>query len=72
MLPLPIHPVATGVLAPKQSSKPPEIEIQNTLNQWSFCQILECQAPYTNVKHPNGDSLVKVLYQYLAMCDNPR
>ena len=45
-------------LGPKQNSKPPQIE-WNTLNQWSFCQILECQAPpYTNVSPPTEDFLV--------------
>ena len=42
-------PVATrgfgGLIPPKQSSKPLQIEIWNTINQWSFRQFLECQAP---------------------------
>jgi len=32
-------------LSPKQSSKPLQIEKWNAINQWSFCQFLECQAP---------------------------
>jgi len=37
------HGVFGGLSPPKQSSKP-QIEIWNTVNQWSFWQILECQA----------------------------
>ena len=39
-------------LAPKQSSKPPQIETWNTLNQWNFCQFLHWQAPCRTAKPP--------------------
>ena len=49
-------PVATGVFGglspPKQSSKPPQIETWNAINQWSFCQFLECQVPPYKCKAP--------------------
>jgi len=40
---------------------------------WSFCQILECQAPLHKRKAP----LLKTFWrqfchQYLSKCDNPR
>jgi len=34
---------ALAQLSPKQSSQS-QIEIWNTINQWSFCQFSECQA----------------------------
>jgi len=37
------HGEALVGLAPP--NKLPQIEIWNTLQQWSFCQILKCQAP---------------------------
>jgi len=36
---------------PKQSSQP-QIEIWNTINQWSFCQFSECQAVLHKRKAP--------------------
>ena len=59
-------------LAPQTKLQAPQIEIWNTLNQWSFCQILECQAPLRKRNPPIEDFLVTVLYQYLAKSDNPR
>ena len=53
------------VLAPQTKLQDPQIEIWNTLNQWSFCQILECQAPLHKRKHLIEDFLVTVLYQYI-------
>ena len=41
-----------GSIPHKQSSKPPQIETWNIINQWSFCQFLEYQAPSTNAKPP--------------------
>ena len=37
---------------PKQSSKTPKIETWNTINQFSFCQILECQSLPHKAKAP--------------------
>jgi len=37
---------------PEQSSKPPQIEIWNTINQWNFCQIWMSSPSYANVKPP--------------------
>jgi len=52
-------------LVPKQSSKPPQIELWRTINRWSFCQISGCQDPWTKVKPPcrklSGDD--KILNQ---------
>ena len=51
-----------GELSPlKQSSKPPQIETWSTINQWSICQFLECQAPRTNAKPPIENFLATVL-----------
>jgi len=51
-----LSPVATGGLlwakSHQQSSKPAQIETWNTINQLSFWQLLECQAPHTNAKPP--------------------
>jgi len=46
-------------LSPKQSSKPPQIEIWNIINQWSFCQIFRSQAPL----HKRKASLLKTFWQ---------
>ena len=59
-------PVSTGRLwwayPPRTKIQPPKIEIWNTINQWSCCQILECQAPlHKRVKCPIEDFLTTVL-----------
>jgi len=41
-----------GLSSPKQSSKPPK----NTINQLSFCQFLECQAPPHKLKAPRRNA----------------
>ena len=41
-----------GLISPKQSSNPLQIEIWNTINQWNFCQVLMSSPPCTNVKPP--------------------
>ena len=46
-----------GGLGPAKELPSPLIEIWNTINQWSFCQILECQATCT----PIQDFLATVL-----------
>ena len=50
-----------GLSLPKQNSKPSQIEIWNIIIQWSFCQILECQPPCTNIKPPIENYLATVL-----------
>jgi len=37
---------------PTNKTPSPQIEIWNTINQWSFCQFLECQAPLHKRKAP--------------------
>ena len=37
---------------PQTKLQAPQIEIWHTVNQWRFCQFLECQAPCTNAKPP--------------------
>ena len=37
-------------LSPQTKLQAPQIEIWNTVNQWSFFQFLECQVPCTNAK----------------------
>ena len=44
-----------GLSPPKQSSKP-QIETWNTINQWSFCQFLDCQATPHKRKAPHGNA----------------
>jgi len=39
-------------LAPPNKATSPQIETWNTINQWSFCQFLECQAPPHKRKAP--------------------
>ena len=50
------RPVATGGrfggLAHQKTPSPPQIETWNTINQLSFCQFLECQAPPHKRKTP--------------------
>jgi len=49
-------PIATGALwfrPPIQRSKPPQIEIWNTINYWNFCQNWMSSPPCTNVKPPH-------------------
>ena len=41
-----------GLSLPKQGTKPPQIEIWHTLNQWRLYQIFNIKPPRTNVKHP--------------------
>jgi len=58
-------PVATGGFggrSPPNKLHAPQIELCNTVNQWSFCQILECQAPCTNVK-----TLLKTFWRRFCM-----
>ena len=38
------------VLAPQSKHHAPQIEILNTINQWSFYQIFNFKPPCTNVK----------------------
>ena len=62
-------PVATGggllgAKPPKQSSQPPQIETWDTINQWSFCQFLECQVPPHKRKAP----LFKIFWR--RFCDH--
>ena len=40
-------------LAPQTKLPAPQIEIWNTINQWSFCQFSECQAPLHKRKAPS-------------------
>jgi len=40
-----------GAKPPQTKLQVPQIETWNTINQLSFCQFLECQAPHTNAKH---------------------
>jgi len=47
---VPFIPSPWGLSTPKQNSKPAQVEMYNTLNQWSLCQILECQSPCSNAK----------------------
>ena len=60
-----LSPVATGGfcgLSPlNKAPSPPQIETWNTINQWSFCQFLECQSPRTNAKPPTENFLATVL-----------
>ena len=53
--------VCGGLSHPKQISKPPQIETWNTINQWIFCQFLECQAPPQQSKSPTENFLATVL-----------
>jgi len=39
-----------GLSPPRKASSPPELK--NTIKHWSFCQILECQAPLHKRKAP--------------------
>jgi len=43
------HGGAFGVLTHQTNFKPSQIELWSTRNRWSFYQISECQAPWTNV-----------------------
>ena len=58
-------PRVVGGLAPQKISKPPQIETQNTINQLSFCQLLECQAPPYKRKAP----LLKTFWRRFWMQD---
>ena len=44
-VPLPRGGGFWGLIPPKQSSKYPQIETWNTINQLRFCQFLECHVP---------------------------
>ena len=57
--------VALVGLAPKQISKPTQIEIWNTINQYSFIKLLECQAPLNKCKAPIEDFLATVLERWV-------
>jgi len=48
-------------LAPETKLQAPQNEIWNTTNQWSFCRILDCQAPCINVKPAIEGFLATVL-----------
>ena len=41
-----------GVVIPPNKTSSPQIEIWNAINQWSFCQFLEFQAPLHKRKSP--------------------
>jgi len=41
-----------GLSPPIKTPSPPQIEIRNTINQWNFCQFLECQATPHKPKAP--------------------
>ena len=63
---------------PKQIFKPPQIETWKTINQWSFCQFLECQDhPRTNAKAPywklsgDGSGFAKDQFEPNRECLSP-
>ena len=67
-----IHsPVAmVGLAPPNTTPRPPKLK-QNTLNQWSLCQILECQATLHKRKahwRPPGDDSGRLLAKTAISC----
>jgi len=62
-----------GLSPPKQSSKSPQTETWNTINQLRFFQFLECQATCTNPKPPywklSGDGSAPVHGIFVALSD---
>ena len=53
--------VTGGLPPPKQSSKPHQIETWNTVNQWSFCQLLNVTPPAQTQSPPTENFLATVL-----------
>jgi len=49
---VPSSPGSLVILAPQTKLQALQIETWNTINQWRFCQYLECQVPCTNAKPP--------------------
>ena len=50
---------------PKQIFKPPQIETWKTINQWSFCQFLECQ---DHPPHKRKGPLLKTFWRRFWLC----
>jgi len=44
-----------GLAPPKQSTKPPQIEIWNTINQWSIHQFFNIKPPYRRLSSDGSD-----------------
>ena len=73
-----MKPVSMTVLSPrwafaglslaKQNSKPPKLKYETLLNQWSLCQVLECQALLHKRKTPywrlSGDGSVALWHLF--------
>jgi len=58
------HGNGFGGLSPQTKLQAPQIETWNTINQWSFCQFLEYQAPPHKRKAP----LLKSFQQHFWVC----
>jgi len=56
---------------PKQSSKRPQIETSNTINQLSFCQFLECQARPHKPKTPAKTQSPLIETFWRRFCPDP-
>jgi len=62
-------PVATGVfggLAHPNKTPSPQIETRNTINQLSFCQFLECQAPPVQTQTSPAETQIPPVENFLA------
>jgi len=51
------------VRSPPNKAPSPQIETWNTINQWSFCQFLECQA----TQHKRKAPLLKTFWQRFCL-----
>ena len=56
-------------LVPQTKLQSPQIETWNTVNQWSFCQFLECQATLHKRKalRRNANPLLKTLWRRFCL-----
>jgi len=53
------------VILQKQSSKHPKLKLETLLNQWSFCQFLECQAPPAKTQSPPIENFLATVLSLL-------
>jgi len=56
-----------GGLVPQNKFQARRIEIWNSINQWSFCQFLECQAPLLKRNAP----LLKTFWRWFWASTQP-
>ena len=56
-----------GLAPPKKAPSSPNLK-HETINQWSFCQFLECQAPRQTQRPPIENFVATVLIIFIRYC----